>query len=361
MAKQALALAARAELNQESKSDQDKLDQEVILSILTSCYGIAFLATPHQGSSYLSADEYAASIRRLLHLEYEIPPSLREQFRPRQEWLRHLSNKFTDISADIKVWTFLETVDSTLRAVDKETGIVLEFHAPITSIRSGLLDIEHENEVPMATNHVSMAKFHNQESVRDSFLAELGSAAAMAVELSWHRDTPLEVEKEVQVQVNGFFEDTALGVSDETPLKLWSIDVSLQEYLARGPSACLRERLLRANKIQLDSYDDSSRSSFDSPHSSVHVVSEAAFPEGPRPTRPSLHLSQSFIEGQSPRIHISAPIDGVLDRSPSESRPPPVLRKRKSISERLGLNFPGFHQRSASDSSSQTSSSRPQS
>lgn len=100
VAKACLALASRAEPNQ---------------AILTSCHGIAFFATPHQGSSYLSANEYAPSIRRLLHLEWDLPLSLREQFRPRSARLWHLSNMFKALSADMKVWSFLETVDSTLR------------------------------------------------------------------------------------------------------------------------------------------------------------------------------------------------------------------------------------------------------
>lgn len=341
---------------------------------MSNCHGIAFLATPHQGSSYLSADEYATSIRRLLHLQHDIPPSLREQFRPREEWLWHLSNQFKAISADMKVWTFLETVDSTLNVIDSDTGSVVEFHAPITSIRSGLLDIEHENEVPMATDHVGTANFQSQDSVRDSFLDKLSSAVAVAVELARRRDTPLEVDKDVNVQVNGFFEDPALGVSDETPLKLWSTTVSLQDYLEFGPSACLRERLKRSDQAQLTGYDDSSVSTLDSRHSLVNVVADtttkdqagADHHDMPPPTRPPLRESHNFIESsvQSPTIHVSAPSDRVLDRSPSESPPPPALRKRrKSLSEQLGLKLIGLHKRTASESSSQAagSSSRPQS
>lgn len=357
VAKACLALASRAEPNQ---------------AILTGCHGIAFFATPHQGSSYLSAEEYAPSIRRLLHLEQDLPLSLREQLRPRQQRLWHLSNQFKALSADMKVWSFLETVDSTVKVMDQETGNIIEFHAPITSIRSGLLGIEHESESPMATDHVGTASFHGQESTRDNFLSELGDAVNTAVELSTHTDTPLKVEQEVMVQINGFFEDTALGVSDESPLKLWSTRVSLEDYLARGPSTCLRERLKR---IHPGGLDDSSLSSFDSPrHSFPHIISgsndpdtekyynESSHEEHVRVSRPPMRRSRSFIppEHQSPTIHITeATVDGFFDGQSSEGSPPPEQKRRNSITRALGLIPLRSHRRSASDSSSQTSSSRP--
>lgn len=360
VAKACLALASRAEPNQ---------------AILTSCHGIAFFATPHQGSSYLSADEYAPSIRRLLHLEQDMPVFLREQLRPRHERLWHLSNQFKTLSADLKVWSFLETVDSTLHVEDHETKNVMEFHAPITSIRSGLLGIEHENESPMATDHVGTASFLGHESERDSFLSDLGEAVNVAVELSTHQDTPLNVEQEVMVQINGFFEDTALGVSDETPLKLWTTRVSLEEYLFRGPSACLRDRLKR---IQPGGLDDSSLSSFDSPRRSFpHVIpgpddravehhrGDSSHEDHQRPdsshednrrARPPMRHSRSFIdpEYQSPTIHITEALDTFFNRVPSESPPP-----HGSIPRSIGLVPLTSHRRSASDSSSHGSNSRP--
>lgn len=355
--KACLAQAPRAEPNQ---------------TILTSCYGIAFLATPHQGSSYLSAEEYMPSIRRLLHLEQDLPASLREQLRPRQEKLWHLSNQFKALSADMKVWSFLETIDSTLTVTDHELGNTMEFHAPITSIRSGLLGIEHENEVPVGTDHIGTASFQDQDSARDNFLVDLADLVNASVELSGHMDTPLNVEQEVTVQINGFFEDTALGVSDETPLKLWSTRVPLEEYLARGPGACLRDRLRR---VQPGGFDDSSISSFDSLRSFPHVIpGQGSQDQGDnhepnhesRPSRPPMRQSRSFIAPEhqlSPTIHITeAALDGFFnrDRPSSESPPPPVERRRKSsIAKALGLTHIRSHKRNTSDDSSQGSGSRP--
>ncbi|KAJ5307553.1 hypothetical protein N7476_008209 [Penicillium atrosanguineum] len=356
VAKACLALASRAEPNQQA--------------ILTSCYGIAFFATPHQGSSYLSAEEYMSSIRRLLHLEQEIPAALREQFRPRQERLWHLSNQFKAISADMKVWSFLETIDSTLHVLDLDTQNVGVFHAPITSIRSGLLTIEHEIEYPLATDHAGTACFQGQSLSLEKFLAELSQSVTDAVKLSKHIDTRVDVESDVIVQVNGFFEDTALGVSDETPLKLWTARVSLEEYLIKGPSECLRERLKRSQPAGLD---DSSVSSFDSPrHSFPHVIPSpdelgheqnnnhgiAHDEHDLRPSRPTLPHGESFDSMHSPNIHITVQHEQEYFE-PHESPPPPVDRPRKnSITRTLGLNTLKSHRRSMSDGSSHTSGSR---
>lgn len=267
----------------------------------------------------------------------------------------------------MRVWSFLETVDSTMHVIDAETNNILEFHVPITSIRSGLLDIEHEKELPLATDHTGTATFHGQEPTRDRFLQELGDAVDTAVEISKREDTPLGVEQKVMVQINGFFEDTALGVSDETPLKLWSTTVSLEDYLSRGPSTCLRERL---GRVQPSGLDDSSISSFDSPRSSYIAPGSDLHDhhhnhdEKPRPLRPPLPYRKSFDDpsGPSPKIHITeAEREGYLNDSPSESPPPPQGHQRKSsLTKALGLiPLKRSHRRSASDSSSQGSIERP--
>ncbi|KAG0153396.1 hypothetical protein PDIDSM_5249 [Penicillium digitatum] len=340
-------------------------------SILTSCHGIAFFATPHQGSTYLSADEYAASICHLLHLDHETPAALRKQLRPRQERLWHLSNQFKTLSADMKLWSFLETVDSIMHVIDAETNSLLESHVPITSIRSGLLNIEHEKELPMATDHAGTAIFHDQKSTRDRFLQELGDAVDNAVEISKREDTPLGVEQKVMVQISGFFENPALGVTEEIPLKLWSTTVSLEDYLSRGPSACLRERL---GRVQPSGLDDSSISSFYSPRSSsltpgsdLHDQLQKYHDEQPRPLPAPLPYRQSFDDpsGPLPKIQITEAEwdDGSLNDSQSEIPSPPEEQKRRSsLTKALGfISRERTYRRSTSESSSQRSTERPSS
>ncbi|KKK20761.1 hypothetical protein AOCH_002269 [Aspergillus ochraceoroseus] len=313
-------LVATAALSKASESPSP-LD-----SILSSCYGIAFLATPHWGSSYLSAPEFTKSIRHLLRLKRHIPHKLRGEFKPRHEKLQRLAGQFRAISADMKIWTFLETIDSVFTITDSENGSTVDMHVPITSIRSGLLGFEHESEIPLATDHIGTATFKGQETTaRVNFIKELQTSVAMALELSIMTDIPLQVEQEAMVQINGFFEDTARGVSDETPLKLWSTKTPLQEFLSRGPAECLEERLKKSSRIQSSSYEDSSVSSFDSRPTTAQAEPSQDGAVGPREpeviplevvsSRPSVRRSRSFmVRSSSPRVHVTEPpVDGYFD------------------------------------------------
>lgn len=308
-------------------------------SILSSCHGVAFLATPHMGSSYLSTSEYASSIRHLSRLDHHIPARLRSLLKPRHPRLRQLSNQFKPISADMKIWTFLETADSSISVMDSLLGNPVEIHVPITSIRSGLLDLEHEKEIPLVSDHRGAAYFKGQESTtRLSFIKELQSAVNMAVELSAAPEIPLDVENEVVVQINGFFEDTALGVSDDTPLKLWSTKVSLLEYLKKGPATCLRERIRSSDPLQPGSGDDSSLSELDTHPPPIHTSpvpdDSHGTPSGNATdsqsdstrSKSSIKKSKSFLAHMSPRIHITEPSD-YFDSETCESG------KRKSSDE----------------------------
>ncbi|EPS29369.1 hypothetical protein PDE_04318 [Penicillium oxalicum 114-2] len=367
--KACLALASRTEPTQ---------------AILTSCHGTAFFATPHQGSTYLSSDEYQKSIRRLLCLEQELPPSLREQFRPRDERLWHLSNQFKALSADMKVWSFLETVDSTMQVQDLYSNNFIEFHAPICSIRSGLLVIEHEIEIPVGTDHAGIACFEGQDQALETFMNDLKAAVETAVELSTRFDYHLHVEDEVAVQINGFFEDIALGVSDESPLKMWTAQVSLKEYLDSGPSACLRERLERFRPGTMDDSSLSSvgsrviprevvqrpihdESSIEGEHKGSHVDDEDDQKHNEnQPVRPPLEHSQSdqsILDPHfhSPIIHITkASTDGPLDTQVSESSLATMVRQgRGAISRALNIARLRSPKRKASGESSRATSSRP--
>ncbi|KAL4867446.1 hypothetical protein BDV12DRAFT_186728 [Aspergillus spectabilis] len=297
-------------------------------SILSSCYGIAFLATPHYGSSYLSAIEFTRSIRRLLRLKESIPLELREAFKPRHEMLERLAGQFRAISADMKIWTFLETVDSVFTITDTETGSTIDMHVRITSIRSGLLGFEHESELPLATDHVGTASFKGQETTaRFDFIRGLQSAITIALELSIMSDIPLQAEQEVMVQVNGFFEDTARGINADNPLQLWSTKTPLELFLDRGPMKCLEDRLKKSNRLSTSTYDESSPSEFSSRPTSAPAESSQIgsrrqtsrerdiIPMDVVSSRPSVRRSRSFLaQRPSPRIHVTEPpIEGYFD------------------------------------------------
>ncbi|KAL4975881.1 hypothetical protein BDW66DRAFT_63176 [Aspergillus desertorum] len=310
-------------------------------SIFSSCYGIAFFGTPHYGSSYLSAPEYGRSIHHLLRLKYTVPVELRETFKPRHPLLERLAGQFRAISADMKIWTFLETVDSVFTIIDTDTGSTIDMHVPITSIRSGLLGFEHENELPLATDHIGTASFRGQEgTARMDFIRGLQSSISTALELSIMLDIPLQVEQEVMVYVNGFFEDTARGVSRESPLQLWSTKTPLEQFLDTGPMKCLEERLktstrLSSGTLDSDTSDFSSRPTSvhaELPHMDSHLRDPDVFPLEVVQSRPSMKRSRSFLaqhlsqQQPSPRIHVTEPpTEGYFDiqseGSASERRP----------------------------------------
>ncbi|KAL4944556.1 hypothetical protein BDV06DRAFT_232969 [Aspergillus oleicola] len=305
-------------------------------SIFSSCYGIAFFGTPHYGSSYLSAPEFARSIRRLLRLKSSIPLELRGVFQPRHEVLERLAGQFRGISADMRIWTFLETVDSVFTITDTDTGSTIDMHVPITSIRSGLLGFEHESELPLSTDHVGIASFQGQENTaRMDFIRGLQEAIKTALELSIMSDAPLQAEQEVMVHVNGFFEDTARGISRDSPLQLWSTKTPLDQFLDSGPTKCLEERLKKSSRLSSSTYDDSDPSELGSRPTSSHAQSshldsrlreQDIIPLEVSPSRPSVRRSRSFLaQRPSPKIHVTEPApEGYFDiqseRSTSEPR-----------------------------------------
>ncbi|KAL4749255.1 hypothetical protein BDW72DRAFT_214150 [Aspergillus terricola var. indicus] len=298
-------------------------------SVFSSCYGIAFLGTPHYGSSYLSAPEFGRSIHRLLRLRHIIPAGLRETFKPRHEQLQRLAGQFRAVSADMKIWTFLETVDSVFTITDTETGSTIDMHVPITSIRSGLLGFEHESELPLATDHVGTASFKGQEATaRMDFIRDLQSSISTALELSIMSDVPLQVEQEVMVHVNGFFEDTARGVSKESPLQLWSTKTPLEKFLDTGPTKCLAERLKTSTRLSSGTLDSDTSDFSSRPTSAPAELSQidsrlrdpGIIPLEVVQSRPSVKRSRSFLaqhpsqQQPSPRIHVTEPpIEGYFD------------------------------------------------
>ena len=312
--------------------------------IWPNCFGIAFMSTPHQGSSYLYASEFTKSVSGLMGLMHQIPDSLRIQFKPGNSYLWNLSHKFRSISEDMKIWTFLETAASTLRTTEATGWIKAD--VPITSFHSGVLNLDHEHEIPLATDHMGTACFEEQDKNRKEmkrFMEALKSVSNQAVELSGLPYNQLDVENQVEVQVNGFFEDTARGVSDETPLKLWSKTVTLAKYLTKGPVACLNERIKRVPS----SVGDSSHNSRDTELLSSNQLSDREVSretsnshrgrqrdrnEDGLSATPLLQRSRSSVRPVVPRIHVTGPM--MQGPSPTREIYPDQIRRHS-------INLPG--------------------
>ena len=200
-------------------------------------HGMTFIATPHEGSAYLSSNEFSASVEEVMRLRWPIPDSLQQQFRPGNSELGEMAERFKEYSTDIRIYTYYETKDSDLAFMPANDDETRSYHVPITSVASAIMDLEHESETPLASDHVGCATFEGDEEAYDFFVHELRSAVQEAVKLSKIKNCDVDLEAEVKVEVNGFFEDNTSTV------KLWTARPTFVDFLAEGPRAHLEARL----------------------------------------------------------------------------------------------------------------------
>ncbi|KAL3959232.1 hypothetical protein ACCO45_007394 [Purpureocillium lilacinum] len=224
--------------------------------IARECYGVAFFGTPHQGSSYFAMPSLATSIQALLQLSAPLPASITDDLRVGNSLLLHVDEDFKSVSSDVQVWTFYETIDSRLSGgnsnVSKDKDGDVYFTAPLTSIKSAILGMRQESIFPLQSDHANIASFgrHNVHTLR-LFLRQLAACINHADAVSKDADAgrwTLGLEQKVNVEVHGFFDDPPLppqlgGDAAVNVVRAWSTRLPLKEFLAKGPEACLSERL----------------------------------------------------------------------------------------------------------------------
>lgn len=212
--------------------------------------------TPHQGSSYFAMPSLATSIQALLQLSAPLPASITDDLRVGNSLLLHVDEDFKSVSSDVQVWTFYETIDSRLSGgnsnVSKDKDGDVYFTAPLTSIKSAILGMRQESIFPLQSDHANMASFgrHNVHTLR-LFLRQLAACINHADSVSKDADAgrwTLGLEQKVNVEVHGFFDDPPLppqlgGDATVNVVRAWSTRLPLKEFLAKGPEACLSERL----------------------------------------------------------------------------------------------------------------------
>ena len=207
-------------------------------SIAHDCYGITFIATPHQGSVYLSSKEFSPSIFKVMQLRWRIPDTLQQQFSVKNDELSKMAEQFKPYSADLRVNTYYEMVESDLAFTPANDMTLRPYHAAITSIKSAIMDLEHESEFPLASDHVGCAVFEGESpATKDMLMLDLKAAVSKAADLSRIRHYPENLKDLVNVEVNGFFEDS------QSSVKIWTARPSLQQFLDQGPRRLLKNRL----------------------------------------------------------------------------------------------------------------------
>ncbi|KAI0393446.1 hypothetical protein F5Y17DRAFT_432425 [Xylariaceae sp. FL0594] len=216
---------------------------ENLKSLVFDCHGITFFATPHRGSSYLSMPGLRMSIQNLLFLEKPLPRSITDELRLGCKPLMRLHDKFTEISSDIRIWTFYETVDSQLSGLANTEYDEVHFSAPITSIKSGLIGTRREIALSLESDHAHCASFGPQNlQIMHSYLCDLGAAVRKAEVLSsLYVHTPLKLTQKVKVELIGFYDDE--DDDADHSIRLYVSKHYLKEFLEKGPENCLRERL----------------------------------------------------------------------------------------------------------------------
>ena len=232
MAKKALILA-----NENTKN-------ESFVAIANDSYGMTFIATPHQGSAYLSSKEFRPSIREVMRLRSDIPESLELQLSFGNEELREMAEKFKKCSTDLRINTYYETNDSDLAFIPANDDVPRSYHVPIASVASAIMDLEHEFEYPLSSDHVGCATFVGDDEAQKSFIVELKDAVRFAAALSKMKHHEMNLEEEVMIEVNGFFEDSTSSV------KLWTARPSLADFFKCGPFKLLEARLKQAKEFK---------------------------------------------------------------------------------------------------------------
>lgn len=214
-------------------------------SIASQCFGLTFFATPHRGSSYLASAEFSESIFDVMNLRWQVPPNLRKSLSVNHQDQLRIANMFRPISTELKIFSFYEAVDTELLIHSPSSSIetAAPFRAPITSIRSAILDLENEHEIPLQTDHTGTAAFEGDDEPLQAHLEDLKTVINDAIKLSNASNYELDVDDNVHVEINGFYEDPSLGVSEASPLTMWSSRKSLKEFLKIGPQKSLQARL----------------------------------------------------------------------------------------------------------------------
>jgi hypothetical protein len=230
-------------------------------SIKFHCYGVTFFgkrsgeksssgnlayklkATPHQGSSFLSSTAFDRSIKKAMRLIYHVPRVLQRQLEVNSEKLVTMTLEFNRVAAELKLFSFYETIDTNLAPKANGTEVVI-FTAPIVSIKSAVLELHHEVERPLDGNHADCAAFGKVNNYAQwSYLEKLQKAVQKSLELCTKDHIELNLKALVEVEVHGFYEAGDKPSLEKAPIRLWTTKDRLKQFLIKGPAKCLNDFL----------------------------------------------------------------------------------------------------------------------
>lgn len=156
-----------------------------------------------------------------------------------------MHDDFTDISSEMQIWTFYETIDSQLSGSGYGVTNEVKFSAPLVSIKSALVNVRQEIIYSsLESDHAHCASFGiSNPRTLNTYLLNLAAAISKAATLSQSVHTPLRLKQKVKVEIIGFYEDP--DAATESDIRLYITKYQLAEFLQKGPEMCLEERLRR--------------------------------------------------------------------------------------------------------------------
>jgi hypothetical protein len=199
-------------------------------------------------------------------LQWSLPKSLQKQLKIKANALVQMARSWMPVAAELKIWTFYETIDTDLTDGKVNESDRVSFQAPITSIKSAILELHHEIDRPLQANHADCAAFgYEDEYTKWKFIRKLRDAATLAVPISRKKHTTIGLDRKVEVEVHGFYE-TRDQAQEKRSIRLWSTSNPLVDFLKDGPAKCLQNRLqektVPPNRTQMINATSSRRGSF---------------------------------------------------------------------------------------------------
>jgi hypothetical protein len=178
-----------------------------------------------------------------MRLIYPVPRLLQKQLEVNSEKLVEMTLGFNRVAAELRLFSFYETIDTNLAPKANGTGVVI-FTAPIVSIKSAVLELHHEVERPLDGNHADCAAFGKANNYAQwSYLEKLEKAVQKSLELCTKDHIELDLKGLVEVEVHGFYEAGDKPSLDKAPIRLWTTKDRLKQFLIKGPAKCLDDFL----------------------------------------------------------------------------------------------------------------------
>jgi len=184
-----------------------------------------------------------------MRLIYPVPKRLQSQFEVNSQKLVKMSLEFNRVAAELKLFSFYETIDTNLAPSANGTEVII-FTAPIVSIKSAVLELHHEVERPLDSNHANCAAFGNVKNAQWSYnyalwsyLEKLEKAVKKSLDLCRKDHIELNLKDVVDVEVHGFYEAGDNRTIEKAPIRLWTTKIPLKSFIIKGPAKCLEDFL----------------------------------------------------------------------------------------------------------------------